>query len=148
VRGANVCGADVRGANLDGANMDGADLRGANLRGINFGEANLRHFRNDIWAVLSSAPREVGAVLAALREGRVNGSVYTGECACLVGTIANARHCDYHDLYPEASRLAEIWFLQIQPGDTPTTSEPCRLAAEWVETWIIHMRTAFGLVDA
>jgi hypothetical protein len=157
LRGANLGGADLRGAdlrdaNLRGANLGGADLRDANLRGANLGGADLRGadlrpFRDDIWAVLSSAPHEAPAVLAALRAGTVDGSSYSGDCACLVGTIAKAAGCDYDALpvlKPDARRLAETWFMGIHPGDTPETSERAKLAAEWVEDWIGRMRAAFG----
>lgn len=93
-----------------------ANLRDANLGGADLTGANLTLFRDDLWAVFSAAPAEVPAVLAALKEGRVNGSAYSGECACLVGTIANARHCDYESipgLRPDARRPAEQWFLGI-----------------------------------
>lgn len=90
----------------------GADLTGADLTG----------FRDDLWAVLSAAPREAQYVLDALRAGKVNGSAYEGDCACLVGTIANAKGCHYTavpNLAPDAKRLAEAWFMQIAPGQTP-----------------------------
>ena len=146
---ANLGGADLSGANLSGANLGGANLGGANLSGADLSDANLRsadlrRFRDDVWAVLSSAPREAPAVLDALRAGRVNGSNYNGECACLVGTIANARGCDVRKLDRDSTRLAEKWFLHIREGDTPDTHEPTRLAAEWVADWIARMRAAFG----
>ncbi len=99
------------------------------------------------WAVLSSAPHEAQAVLDALRAGRVDGSTYRGECACLVGTIANARHCDvdaFGKLTPDSTRLAETWFLQIRPGNTPKDHQPTALAAQWVAEWIGAMQAAFG----
>jgi hypothetical protein len=43
--------------------------------------------------VLSAAPAEVPTLLAKVRAGEVDGSVYEGVCACLLGTIANARGC-------------------------------------------------------
>ena len=142
--GANLTGADLRRADLTGANLTGADLRRADLTG-----ANLRVIRDDLYAVLSSAPGEAAAVLDALRAGRVDGSVYQGECACLVGTIANARGCDYtaiDGLWPNASRPAEAWFLGIRQGDTPETSERVKLTAEWIASWIARMEIAFGPV--
>jgi hypothetical protein len=142
LRGANLVGADLRGANLVGANLVGADLRDADLRG-----ANLVPFRDDVWSILSGAPSEVPTLLAKLKAGEVDGSCYEGTCACLVGTLANARGVNYNDLcglVPNSSRLAEVWFTGIHPGDTPETNQQCRIAAEWVEDWLGRMRAAFA----
>ena len=158
LRGAYLTGANLRGANLRGANLRDAYLRGAYLRGANLTDAdlaganlrdaNLRDVRDDLWAVLSGAPAEVPALLQALREGKVDGSTYSGACACLVGTLANARGCDYHGLAPaivaDSDRLAEVWFTAIKPGDTPENSQSAKLAAEWIEDWLTRMRAAFG----
>jgi hypothetical protein len=133
--------ADLTGAVLTGAVLTGAVLTRAVLTGI----------RDDLWAVLSSAPAEAPAVLQALREGRVDGSTYQGECACLVGTIANARHCLYTDLgalQPNSYRPAEKWFMGIRAGDTPETNQQAKLAAEWVSDWIDRMRATFGPMSA
>ena len=132
---------DMRHA-LEAAAIRRADLRDADLRG-----ANLSRFRDDVWAVLSSAPAEASAVLAALQAGRVDGTVYLGDCACLVGTIAKARGCHHTALgvlKPDGLRLAETWFMQIRPGHTPANNGPTRLAAEWVGEWLASMRSAFG----
>jgi len=155
--GADLSGADLRGADLRGAALSGADLRGADLRdadlrgaalsGADLSGANLSRFRDDVWAVLSSAPAEASAVLAALQAGRVDGTVYLGDCACLVGTIAKARGCHHTALgvlKPDGLRLAETWFMQIRPGHTPANNGPTRLAAEWVGEWLASMRSAFG----
>jgi hypothetical protein len=100
--------------------------------------------------VLSSAPAEAPAVLEALRAGRVEGSTYQGECACLVGTIANARHTDYTNLgvlQPNSGRPAEVWFLGIHKGDTPETNTQAKYAVEWAEDWLLRVRAAFGPAD-
>ena len=133
---ANLRWADLGGADLGGADLGGANLRGANLGGANLHGANLTPIRDDVWAVLDSAPHEVEGVLLALCAGRVDGSTYSGACACLIGTIAHLRHCDYRTLGPNADRPAERFFLAIKAGDTPENSEPCRIAAEWVEAWL------------
>jgi pentapeptide repeat protein len=146
--GADLGGADLRGANLGDADLGGANLRGANLGGADLGDANLVMVRDDIWAILSAAPAEVPTLLAKLRAGEVDGSCYEGACACLVGTIANARGCDYHDLAPllqaNAGRPAEAFFAAIRPGDTPETSQPAQLAVEWIADWLTRMRLAFS----
>jgi hypothetical protein len=146
LRGAYLRDADLRDADLSGANLRGAYLRGAYLRAANLSAANLTPIRDDFYAVLSSVPAEVPSLIAALKGGRVDGSTYEGECACLVGTIANARGCEYSmipDLKPDHSRPAERFFLAIQEGDTPETNQFSALAVEWAETWLERMRAAF-----
>jgi hypothetical protein len=145
--GARLDGASLDGARLDGARLDGASLDGASLVGARLGERLIRQFRDDLWAVLSSAPREAEAVRDALAAGNVNGSCYEGECACLVGTIANARKCGYKDLgllKPDSTRLAEVWFLQIKKGDTPEKSAAVKLAIEWIDEWLATMKAVFA----
>jgi uncharacterized protein YjbI with pentapeptide repeats len=103
--------------------------------------------RDDLWAVLSAAPNEVEGLRKALAEGRVNGSTYQGACACLVGTIANVRGCDYRELgilQPNSNRLAELWFISINKGNTPDDNPFSRLALEWVDQWLVNVRAAFG----
>ena len=146
--GANLTGADLTGADLTDANLRGADLTGANLRGADLTGANLDPIRDDLFAVLSAAPTEVKALIAALEAGRVDGSTYEGECACLIGTIANARGCEYTELGPilraNSDRPIERFFLAIKKGDTPDTNDLCRLALAWSETWLSRMQAAFG----
>ena len=82
-----------------------------------------------------------------LRAGKVNGTAYEGDCACLVGTVANAKGCHYTavpNLAPDAKRLAEAWFMQITPGQTPENHPPAKLAAEWIEDWLMRMLETFG----
>jgi hypothetical protein len=152
LRGANLSGANLRdaylrGANLSDANLSGANLRGADLRDANLRGADLQPVRDDIWAVLSSAPAEVPAVIEALKAGRVDGSTYTGECACLVGTIGKARGSSVDDLgslKPNSSRPAERFFMGIRSGDTPETNQFSKLALEWCEEWLSNMKSAFA----
>ena len=139
---ANLSEADLREANLRGANLSEANLRGANLS-----EANLTPIRDDIWAVLSASPAEVPGLREAIVAGRVDGTAYEGDCACLVGTLANARHCHYTQipgLTPNAWRPAESFFLCIQKGSTPKNSQHAKLAVEWIDEWLDRMRAAFG----
>jgi hypothetical protein len=144
LRGANLRGADLRDADLRGANLRGADLRGANLRG-----ADLTVIRDDIWAILSSAPREVPALIDALKNGRVDGSTYAGACSCLVGTIASSRGVSVDgidSLSPDCSRPAESFFLGISEGDTPETNQASALAHQWASEWLATMLAAFSPV--
>ena len=138
LRSANLSGANLRSANLSGAYLSGANLSGAYLSGADLSGADLRPIRADFYDVLSAAPLEVRALREALIEGRVNGSTYEGKCACLIGTIANARHCNHlkiPDLEPDSSRPAERFFLGIKEGDTPENSQFAKIAVEWIDNW-------------
>ena len=108
---------------------DGANLTGASLDSI----------RDDLYDVLVHAPAEVPALLSALRIGKIDGSTYSGECACLVGTIANARGCNVNKLgtlVPNSSRPAERWFLAITPGITPANNAVAKITEGWIEQWL------------
>jgi uncharacterized protein YjbI with pentapeptide repeats len=142
LRGANFSGADLRGAYLAGADLSGADLRGAdlsdaNLSGANLRGANLAGVKADYLSILSLAKHEVVGLYKALLSGRIDGSSYSGECACLVGTVANLRHEDHKklgiDLRPDSSRPAERWFLNIRKGDTPENNQVSAITKEWTE---------------
>ena len=127
--------ANLGDANLGGANLGDANLGGANLRG-----ANLRGFKADFFDVLLRAPSEVAGLRSALVEGRVDGSTYEDECACLVGTIANVRHAHYQSLgngiTPNSSRPAERWFMSIRRGDTPETNNVSKITVEWLDEFV------------
>jgi len=139
---ANLVGANLRDANLVGANLVGANLRDANLGGANLRDADLRganvqSFKTDFFDILLRAPKEIEGVRLALVDGRVNGSTYSGECACLVGTIGNVRGVEYDNLgngiTPNSSRPAEQWFMMIKQGDTPENNHASKLAIEWLD---------------
>ena len=134
--GASLVGARLDGARLDGARLDCASLVGASLVGASLNGASLEFFKNDLWNVLLHVPHEIHGLALALKEGRVDGSVYQGECACLVGTIANLRGCNYSqlpELRPDSSRPAEQWFMSIRKGDTAESSVVVKLTLEWIQ---------------
>ncbi len=147
LRYANLSSADLSSANLSYADLSSANLRSANLRSANLRSANLRSadlssIKHDFWAVLTCAKNEVGGLRLALVEGRINGSSYTGECACLVGTIANTKHCSIEalpSLKADADRPAERFFLGIGVGDTPDKSAHAKIALEWLDEWAALM---------
>jgi len=133
--GANLTRANLDGANLDGANLDGASLYGASLYGANLDGANglsdetLRPFKADLFLTLSSlhaGPLEALHLIEKLRSGQVDGSTYgdgKNTCACLVGTIADARRKGCEELDHNSSRPAERWFMMIRPGDRDNVSQ-------------------------
>ena len=136
LRDADLSGANLRCADLSYANLSYANLRGANLRGANLSGANLRDFRAAFESILLSAVSEVPALRLAIVEGRIDGRVYEGECACLVGTIAKIKHCDYRaidGIEPNSSNPAEQWFMNIRPGDTPDKHQIARITLEWLD---------------
>ena len=146
---ANLSDADLSGANLSGANLSGANLGGAYLRDAYLRDAYLETVRTDFFDVLlrASSNGEVPALIQVLKDGRVDGSTYVGECACLVGTLAKERKCRYDaipNLAPDSHRPAERFFLAIRKGDTPETNPAAKLVVEWAEEFQRLMASAKG----
>ena len=87
-------------------------------------------------------PNELEALLGALIGGRVDGSTYTGDCACLAGTLgkaaeysggynANAFSPETTAFHIDASSPRERFFLAIKAGDTPETNPVSEIALSW-----------------
>ena len=134
---ADLSDADLRGADLRGANLRGADLSDADLHGANLSDADLSPVKADYFDVLLRAPHEIAGLRAALVAGRVDGSTYEGECACLVGTIAHVRGGQYdalgNGIKPDSGRPIERFFMGIRKGDTPESNQCSALAVEWLD---------------
>jgi uncharacterized protein YjbI with pentapeptide repeats len=133
---ADLTDAVLTDAVLTDADLTDAVLTRAVLTRAVLTRAVLRSFKTDFWAILLQNTAEIPGLLAALKEGRINGTTYEGECACLVGTIANVKKCDVHSLERDSLRPAERWFLQISKGMTPETSGVVKLTVEWVEEFL------------
>ena len=139
LREADLRGVDLRETALRGADLSGANLSGANLHEADLREADLRGIRADLYDVLSNVPVEVPVLLDKIEAGLIDGSVYEGECCCLVGTLAVARGCGYREIVgvsPDVSRPAERWFLAIRRGDTPDRSQVAAITVGWIEEWM------------
>jgi uncharacterized protein YjbI with pentapeptide repeats len=159
---ADLRSADLRYADLRSADLRSADLRSADLTYANLTSANLTYadltYRNPLWRfwvdfcnVLDWAPKEVPGLRQALIGGRVDGSAYEGECACLLGTLAKERHVALGglDIDIDALRPAEQWFLPIREGDkaiddpAEATSEGvfrASVAVAWLDVWAANRR--------
>ncbi len=133
--------ADLSYANLRYADLSYANLRYADLSYADLRYANLRSFKADLWMTLTQNRLEVPALIGALRDGRVDGSTYEGDCACLVGTLANAKEVSYEILDHGASNPAEQWFAMIRKGDKPGDDSAggfaSKMALEWALEWAV-----------
>ena len=138
------------GAAMKAALKSGSDLSGSDLSGSDLSRSNLTLIRDDFWSVLSACPKEIAGLRAALIEGRVDGSAYAGDCACLVGTLANVRGCEYDEipnLRPNSSRPAEAFFMGIRKGSTPENNQQAAIAVEWLDQWVAGVKAAFAPVS-
>lgn len=117
---------------LEKAISEGANLRATNLREADLERANLEDWMDtcsrDILFILQHRKAEVPHLRQALLDGKVDGSQYEGECACLVGTIANAdgsvdEVCESIPYYDKGTHNpGEQFFWNIREGDTPENS--------------------------
>jgi hypothetical protein len=157
--GANLDGANLSRATLDGANLYGATLYGANLYGANLSRAtlyganldgaNLDGIKNDFFEIILNTPNELPGLRLAVVEGRINGSVYEGECACLVGTIAKVRGCLYTAIpgvEPRGGRPIERFFTALKPGDSPDNHPVAKIVVDWIDEFTAKLTAAAALV--
>ena len=90
---------------------------------------------------------EVEGLRAAIVEGRIEGSTYMGECACLVGTMEKVAALNNEKLVVlkrNQWRPAERFFLNISKGHTPENNQSSKIVLEWLDQWLDSMKTAFG----
>jgi len=148
LRGADLSGAylidaDLRGADLSGADLRGAALIDADLRGADLSGADLRQFKADFFMILAMGHAEVPHLIRALREGKVDGSTYDGECACLVGTLENGGASGIpHD----SSSPAEQWFVPIRKGMKPGDNNEGGFRAAKALEWALEYARLTGIV--
>ena len=135
-----VVDAIAKNANLSDANLRGANLRDSNISDANISDANLSGAKSDFFEILLRSPKEIAGLRKSLLDGKVDGSIYKGECACLIGTIANVRECNYENLgnglIPDASRPAERWFYGIKKGDTPKINQISDITVGWLDEFV------------
>lgn len=104
------------------ANLYGADLRKLPLDFIN-------QCSRDILFILQMLKKEMPFLKDKLIKGEVDGSQYNGECACLIGTLANGhggmdKVCQAIPFYEKGTHnMGETWFLNINKGDTPENNQ-------------------------
>jgi len=130
---ANLSYVNLRDADLGGVNLGDVNLRGANFRGANLRGANLDPIKRDMFDVLLRAIPEIPLLEKAILGGKIEGTTYEGECACLCGTIEKSKRfegkCDMRD----GSRPIERFFLGISAGDTPENNQFSKLSYEWIQ---------------
>ena len=98
-----------------------------------------KEIKEDFYKVLDIAKHETKSLYDSLCSGKIDGSKYEGECACLVGTIAKARHENYKklgiNLRPNSNRPSEQFFMMIRKGDMPENNPASAKVKEWMEEW-------------
>jgi len=144
LRSANLRFADLSSADLHFADLHFADLSSANLHFADLSSADLRsadlssaknipqHYINlcsrDILFIFQCLKKEVSFLKDKLLKGEIDGTQYKGDCACLIGTLANAdggvdKVCSLIPFYEKGlENYGEQWFYQIHKGDTPENS--------------------------
>jgi uncharacterized protein YjbI with pentapeptide repeats len=141
LRGASLDGASLRGAYLDGADLRGASLRGADLDGADLRGADLREIKKDFFDKLLKLKDEAIYLYKSVVDGKINGSVYEGECACFCGTLANSKKITVKDLegfgiIADADSPIERWFMAIRKGDTPESNPVSSIVKDWLEEFM------------
>ena len=160
---------------LIGANLKGTLFYGTCCEGTNFAETNLElavvgtkyNIPIDLYKAivppgfvelckqdffktinLFRTNGEVSFLKRALIQGRIDGHVYGGRCACLVGTLAKAHRyygerirylCNILDYDLGFNNPAEVFFYAIKKGDTPETNFFSKTAVEWCDELLANV---------
>ena len=162
LKGADLEGADLAGTNLEGANLRCANLKGADLAGADLAGTNLRgaylegvkeipidmqnYFKKDLLYVLQNCPiKDVEQLKERIVNGKINGSQYNGECACLIGSLYQIEglrnesefaksHIPYYGcgLHNPSEQL----FWQIKEGDKPADNQFSKMALDVIEVYL------------
>ena len=129
-------------ANLSKANLSWANLSGANLSEANLSKADLSVIKADFFYVLLHALNEIEFLKQNVIEGKIDGSTYSGECACLSGTVEKSAiiHNGEKEEFNkklimscrDSDRPAERFFLAIRPGDKPENHPASKIIFEWI----------------
>jgi hypothetical protein len=156
--GATIETLDVRNSWIDaihtiGATIERLDARRSWVGVIYTNDAKIKtldangasfvaNARENYFCILAKARSYVPALIEALEAGRINGSVYAGECACLAGTPEQERGCDHNrivfrDYHPPAERM----FFAIGPGMTPDRNSVARQAVAWAREFMAQEST-------
>src|SRR5690606_17304135 len=90
--------------------------------------------KEDFYKVLEPLKPEIPEFYKHLLDGKIDGSTYHGECACLVGTFANIKRISTDQLVvkPDSSRPIERFFLSIRKGDTPDNNQVSAVVRDWL----------------
>ena len=149
---ANLSYADLSYANLSYANLSYADLSYADLSYANLRSADLSSIKNDFWDVLLHSIVEIPFLKQNIIEGKIDGSTYDGECACLSGTLVNGAKFHNGPQKPviiksimacrDAARPIERFFLGIKKGDTPETNQVSKIVLGWLEEFESYLINA------
>lgn len=122
----NTIAKTVEQAIEDKKDLSSADLRCADLSSI----------KNDLWGVLLMAIPEIKNLKKSVIEGKIDGSTYAGECACLCGTLEKTQDVKIKTMIydrRDSNRPIERFFLGIKKGDIPETNQISKIVLEWIE---------------
>jgi hypothetical protein len=106
---------------------------------MDLSDADTSAIKQDLLDILQYAVPEVPGLRLALVEGRVDGTAYRGECACLIGTIANLKDIPFRQMKgidANPSRAAERFFTGIKEGDRPETNAISALVVQWIDEFV------------
>ena len=90
--------------------------------------------------IFQSLKKELPFLRDKLIKGEVDGTQYEGDCACLIGTLANAdgalnKVCETIPFYDKGlHNFGEQWFYQIHKGDTPENNQFSKHALELIDS--------------
>jgi hypothetical protein len=144
---ANLSWADLSKADLSWANLSWANLSWADLSWADLSWADLSVIKADFFYVLLHSKAEISFLRQSVIDGKIDGSTYEGECACLSGTTYKGATINNGPQEQEMKKLimscrdgnrpAERFFLAIKPGDTPENNAVSKVVLGWIDEFLL-----------
>jgi hypothetical protein len=130
-----LVGTDLTGARLNHASFSNAYLNDVDLTDITFEGADLTPIKNDFFRILLRAIPEIPNLVKALIDGKIDGSIYEGYCACLCGTLEKSKNYKIKEnvhIERNSDSPIERFFMNIHPGDNTENSEYVKQVFRWL----------------
>jgi len=124
----------------------------ADLSSADLSSADLSLIKKDFLRVISAMKNEVIGLYKSMLDGKIDGSKYEGECACLKGTLAKVNGCKLDGLNKfeikcDSSDPSERWFMGISPGDTPDNNSVSKITVEWIKEFCAEQGIALPVLE-
>ncbi len=118
--------------------FDRCDFVASNFNSCSFDRVSFAEeadVRRDFEGLLTGWADEVPGLIAAFKNGLIDGCGHDGECVDLMATLHRLRGKKYKPPFSEVPSPADLWLQSIAKGDKPGDPTPAGYAAAKAVQW-------------